>query len=87
MYRPTFSDGKSREQYRDLPPDGRAALDELMRAVCLVPYNFMPRPPQAAYGSATSSALLDFADGLGLVTVQVYDPDLEVVIWDIQWFG
>lgn len=87
MHEWSFSDDNARDQYNHLPDDGRAALDELLRAVCLVPFNFVEQPDPKYQGHAGASKMLDFAEGRGMVTVQVVEAYLAVNVWSIQWLG
>lgn len=87
MYEWSFVSDQVREQYEALPADGRAAFDDLMSAVALVPFNFVQHSDPRFEGHAGASAMLDFAGGRGIAVVQVYEADEAVVVWSIQWLG
>jgi hypothetical protein len=84
VYSWEFNDPQIQHAAEELPAVALAALRAFMEAVVFDP-NEYGRTPDEPVGLPVRR--LPFGAGMGLVTIQVYDPDRLVLVLRIQWLG
>jgi hypothetical protein len=84
VFRWEYNDPRIQRVVEALPAAALAALTAFMDAVVFDPVDY-GRTPDEPLGLAVRR--LPFGDGLGLVTIQVYEPDQLVLVLRIQWLG
>lgn len=85
MYAWEFNDPLVRAVFEDLPAVAQRGLRELMDALVLVdPMQYQRRPDERTGNLRT----LHFGEtGAGIVAVHVREPDLLVLVVQLQWIG
>ena len=84
MFRWEYNDPQIQAAAESLPAAALVALTAFMEAVVFDP-NEYGRTPGEPVGRALRYP--SFGGGRGVVTIQIYEPELLVLVLAVQWFG